>query len=112
MKEKRNQKRVTVNWAIRIHVHNKTVAGKAKNISLKGILIDCEDPIPLNRNVSMTIFPINCKPIDITGMPIWSNLYGLDLDRKGVTVCIGLSFIGLATQDQHLLKAVIEMYSD
>ena len=109
MNEKRNQKRVRVNWPIRLSVNDGTVEGLAQNISIEGLLVSCENPIPLDENISVTIFPTNCKPINVTGKPIWSNLYGLDLNKEKVTVCIGISFIELANKDRHILKAIIEM---
>lgn len=109
MDEKRKEKRVPVNWPIRLSGENGVVNGFVKNISLEGLLVCCEDPISLNENISIDIFPPNCKAINLVGKPVWSDLYGLDLNMDGATVCIGISFIQLAMKDRHILKAIIEM---
>ena len=108
MKEKRNQKRVKVNWKIRLSVNGRKVGGLVENISLEGLLVYCEDPIPLNEKISITIFPTNCKAINVKGKPMWSNFYGLDLSKERVPVCIGVSFIEIAMKDRHILKTIIE----
>ena len=109
MDERRKEKRVAVNWPIRLSANNGIVNGSVKNISLKGLLVLCENPIPLNENLSIDISPTNCKAINVIGKSIWSDLYGLDLNEENATVCIGVSFIELAMKDRHILKAIIEM---
>jgi hypothetical protein len=109
MDERRKEKRVAINWPIRLSANNGIVNGLVKNVSLEGLLVLCEDPIPLNENLPVTISPTNCKAISVIGKPIWSNAYGLDLNKESAAVCIGISFIELAMKERHILKAIIEM---
>ena len=109
MPEKRNQPRIEVNWPIQITAGNGPYEGIAKDINLKGICIQCKSPLHLEENISISIYPPNCKPINVIGKAVWSDCYALDLEEKNTTVCIGISFIELSVKDQHLLKEIIEM---
>ena len=109
MREKRKDPRIEVNWPIRVFADNKSIAGNAKDINLRGICILCKDPLRLEGNISIRIFPPNCKPINLVGKIAWSARYALDMDDNNVVVCIGLSFIELPIKDRHLLKEIIEI---
>jgi len=109
MTEKRKDPRVKVNWPIRAFVDNRSIEGIAKDINLKGICIQCKDPLHLEENIAISIFPPNCKSINVVGKAAWSDTYALDMDNNNVPVCIGLSFVELSFKDRHLLKAIIEI---
>ena len=109
MTEKRIGPRIEVNWPIRIFVGNRPIEAKIKNVNLKGICIRCKDPLQLEGNIPISIFPPNCKPINIVGKPIWSDCYALDTKNNNVPVCIGLSFVEISLKDRHILKEIIEM---
>ena len=109
MTEKRKDPRVKVNWPIRAFVDNRSIEGKTKDINLKGICIRCKDPFHSEGNISISIFPPNCKSIKVVGKTAWSDCYALDMDNNNVPVCIGLSFIELSVKDRHLLKEIIEI---
>ena len=109
MEEKRRDPRIEVNWPIRVFVDNKAIEGQTKDINLKGICIRCKGPLHLEGNISVSIFPPNCKPINVVGKAVWSDLYALDMDNNNLPVCIGLSFVELSAKDRHLLKQIIEI---
>jgi hypothetical protein len=107
MDEKRREPRIKVNWPIEAIAGNRSIDGTAKNITLKGIFVCCEEPLLLKRNISITIFPPNYKPINIIGKVVWSDSYALDLDEEKVPVCIGLSFIEISTENLSSLKEIV-----
>ena len=110
--EKRKEPRVEINWPIRAFVDNRAVEGKAKDISLNGIRIQFEKPVHLEGEISISIFPPSCKPINVIGKIAWSDLYGLDIDNDNIPVSIGLSFVEILVKDQHILKQIIEIPVD
>ena len=109
MIEKRKDPRIEVNWPIRAFVGNKSIEGKAKDINLKGMCIRCKSPIRMEEEISISIFPPNCKPINVIGKAVWSDFYGLDMDKNNIPVCIGVSFVELSVKNRYLLKEIIEM---
>jgi hypothetical protein len=109
MRDKRKEPRIEVNWPIRAFVGNRSIEGKAKNINLQGICIECKDPLHLEEKISISIFPPNCKPINVVGKAVWSDFYALDMDKDNVPLCIGVSFVELSVENQYLLKEIMEM---
>jgi hypothetical protein len=107
--EKRKEPRVQIDWPIRAFVDSSTIEGKTKDVSLHGICIQFNNPIHLEGETSISIFPPNCNPIDIIGKIVWSDLYALDMDNNNVPVCIGLSFVEISLKDRHILKEIIEI---
>jgi len=67
MRDKRKDPRIEVNWPIRVFVDNRPIEGKTKDINLKGICIRCKNPFPSEGNIAISIFPPNCKSINVVG---------------------------------------------
>ena len=109
MIEKRNDPKIEVNWPIRVLVDNRSIKGNIKDINLRGISIQCKDPINLEGNKTITIFPPNCKPINLVGKIARSDCYALDMKNSNLIVCIGLSFVELPNKDWYLLKKIIKI---
>ena len=55
--EKRKHPRYEVSWPITVFTDEGTIEGEAVNISLEGISICCEEPLPLKKNFRITIAP-------------------------------------------------------
>jgi len=108
MDERRSQPRIEVNWPIQVNSDNSCIEGITKNINLQGMCILCKEPLLLEENISISIFPPNCKSINVVGKIIWADFYALDL-KEETPVSIGLSFIKLSIKDRHLLKEIIDM---
>lgn len=109
MIEKRRDPRIEVNWPIRVFVEDRSFEGNTKNINLQGICIQCKTPFHLEGDISISIFPPNCKSIQVVGKTTWSDCYALDMDKNNEPVCIGLSFVKLAVKDRHILKEIIDI---
>ena len=109
MEERRKEPRIEVNWPIRVNINNKKIIGKARNISLKGIFIDCKEPYQLDGDIPITIMPPNSKPINVVGKIIWSAGYAMDMDNDNMMLSIGLSFVEISMKDRHILKDIIDI---
>jgi hypothetical protein len=109
MDEKRKEPRVAVNWPIKAFIDNETIEGKTKDISLNGICIQFENPINLKGEISISIFPPSCSPINLIGKIVWSDFYALDMDNDNIPVSMGLSFVEVLVEDQHILEEIIEV---
>jgi hypothetical protein len=59
--------------------------------------------------ISISIFPPSCKPINVIGKIAWSDFYALDMANDNIPISIGLSFVEILAKDQHILKEIIEI---
>lgn len=89
--EKRKHSRIKVNWPILIEVGGRTLACKAMNISSKGLYIHCEEQLPIDEIIYLSLAPEDHESIEFYGKVIWANLYGLGEEGK---VCgFGVLFV-------------------
>jgi hypothetical protein len=109
MEEKRKESRIKVNWPIRVNIDNKKIKGKARNISLKGIFIECKEPLQLDGVIHITIMPPSSKPINVVGKIMWSTGYAKDMDNDKMMRCVGLSFVEISSEDRPILKDIIDI---
>jgi hypothetical protein len=107
MNERRNQARIKVNWPIQIRTGNRSIEGIAKNVTLKGLFVSCLEALSMKENISISLLPPSCKPINIVGKIVWSDSYALDMNYNNVPVCIGLSFVEIPLKNRHILKEII-----
>jgi len=110
MDEKRKDPRIEINWPIEIFLDDRTIEGIAKNITLKGLFVCCEEPLSLKENYRISIFTPNNKALNIVGKAVWSTSYAMD--DKDTPVCIGLSFIRISTEDRQSLKEIIQITTE
>ena len=102
--ERRKQPRCEVKWPVAILTDQGTIEGEARNIGPGGIFIYCEEPLQLNEIFRMSIFPANHKAIEVTGKPVWSDLYGID--DRGKHVCMGVCFMETSDEDHRFLNDI------
>ena len=110
MTERRKAPRIKVNWPIEVSLDDRTIEGIAKNITLKGLFVCCDEPLSFEENYRISIFTHNHKAINVVGKPIWSDSYAKD--DKNAPVCIGLSFIKISTKNLHSLKEIIQIRTE
>ena len=91
MDEKRKEPRVEVNWPIKAFIDNRIIEGKTKDISLNGICIQFENPINLKGEISISIFPPSCSPINVIGKIVWSSTSTSTNDKPIETGMLSLS---------------------
>ena len=110
MDEKRREPRIKVNWPIEIFLGDRTIEGIAKNITLKGLFVCCEEPLSLKKDFRLLIFTPNKKAIDVIGKVVWSDAYAVDIDNNNAPVCVGLSFVEISTSSLNSLKEIVQNY--
>ncbi|MFC1820414.1 PilZ domain-containing protein [Thermodesulfobacteriota bacterium] len=83
------------------------IKGTVKNITLNGIFVCCKEPLVLDENYRLSIFPPNYEAINVVGKPLWSDSYALDSDEENAPVCIGIVFVKISTIDLDYLKDIL-----
>lgn len=106
--ERRRHVRVKIDWPVKVFADHGTVEGEAKNLSSEGIFLCCDEPLRLNETFRMSLSPPNHDAVGLTGMVIWSDLYGLD--EKNIPVCMGISFIQVTDKDREVIKELLSIY--
>ncbi|MBL7179588.1 MAG: PilZ domain-containing protein [Pseudomonadota bacterium] len=96
--EKRKHPRTEVRWPIKVDKHGEIIEGETRNIAADGISICCDEPLPLNEIVSISIEPLGQQPIEVYGKVVWSDVYGID--DKNKTYGIGICFVQISKQDR------------
>ena len=96
--EKRRHPRIEVEWPVIVSQGDDFIEGKTKNIAFDGISIFCEEPLPLDEIVSISIEPPEQQSMVISGKIIWSDIYGID--DQSTTYGIGLCFIKISDEDR------------
>jgi hypothetical protein len=105
--EKRRHPRIEVEWPAIVSKGDDFIEGEVKNIAFDGISICCEEPLPLDEIISISIEPTDQRSIVISGRVIWSDVYGID--EQNSTYGIGLCFVKISDQDH---SSYLELISD
>ena len=95
--ERRESPRIKINWPVNIIVDDEVIVGETVDIALDGIQITCDDPVPLNETLSMTIAPPDMALIKVTAKVVWSDLDGIDLANRAVGM--GVCFVEVSEDD-------------
>jgi c-di-GMP-binding flagellar brake protein YcgR len=106
--EKRKNPRVDVIWPIKVSTNDGQVKGETVNISLDGMSIYCNDPLPFNEALSISIEPLNQSVIELSGKVIWSDSYGMD---EGKSFAMGVSFLEINDEDRQRFVQFRELVS-
>ena len=80
--EKRKHSRINVRLPILIEAGGRTLACTAMNISSKGLYINCEERLPIDEIIYLSLRPEDHEFIEFYGKVIWSNFYGFDEEGK------------------------------
>ena len=96
--EKRRHPRIEVKWPVIVSKGDDFIEGETKNIAFDGLSISCEEPLPLDEIVSVSIEHPDKQSMVISGRIIWSDIYGID--DQNSTYGIGLCFIKISEQDR------------
>ena len=106
--EKRKNPRVEVRWPIKVSMDKDLVEGETVNISIDGMSIYCDDPLPLNEVLRISIEPLNQSVIELAGKVIWSDSYGMD---EGKSFAMGVSFLEISEDDRHRFNQFRDLVS-
>lgn len=101
--EKRQYPRKKVKWPVHVFTHDGPVNGESRDISVQGLSLCCEEPVPLNRVLSIKISPPNHASIRVQAKVVWSTRYGIDMNDR-TYVCIGVCLVSISDQDRQYLE--------
>lgn len=96
--EKRRHPRIKVEWPVIVSKGDDFIEGETKNIAFDGIAICCEEPLPLDEIVSISIEPDEQQSIVVSGKVVWSDVYGLD--DQNITYGVGVCFVKISDEDR------------
>lgn len=96
--DRRNQPRVEVSWPIKILSDGGEIEGEVTNISSEGLFVCCDDPLPLNVTLPMSILPPDHEVVEVKGKIVRSDFYGLD--EEGAPIGIGISLVEVSEEDR------------
>ena len=103
--DRRKSPRIDIRWPISIQTDQGVVSGETVNISSEGVSICCDEPIPLDQILKISILPPDHEMIEISGRITWSDLCGIDTENT--TVGIGLCFMEISKADKEYFTQVV-----
>ena len=103
--DKRQHKRSSINWPVKVHSEDKLIDGETKNISDSGILISTNKPLRFNDDYIISLFPPHADVLELHGTVVWSDLYGID--PSDTVYDIGICFIKVSENELHKLKSIV-----
>jgi Tfp pilus assembly protein PilZ len=83
--------------------------GTSMHFSERGVLIECQQPLPLNSKVKVVLqFPGLKNIIELQGEVVWTNIYGPSdaLSPRGM----GVKFLGVERDTERLLADMSGKY--
>ena len=104
--EKRRYPRKKMKWPVHVLTNDGPVNAESRNISVQGLFLRCEQPVPLDKVLSIMISPPNHASILVEAKMIWSNRYGIDMDDQ-TYVCIGVCLVSISDQDRQYLESMM-----
>ena len=96
--ENRRHPRVKVEWPVIVSKGDDFIEGETKNIAFDGISVCCEEPLPLDEIISISIEPDGQQSIVVSGKVIWSDVYGID--DQSTTYGVGVCFVKISDEDR------------
>ena len=103
--ERRKEPRVEVSWLAEIFLDDRSVEAEVQNITVDGLYLCCEEPLPYKEMLRMAIYPEGQGSIEIAGKIVWSDFYAVD--EKQSAVCLGISFVEIPEEDRQRLVAAL-----
>jgi Tfp pilus assembly protein PilZ len=86
-----------------------TGRGTSMHFSERGVLIECQEPLPLNSKLKVVLqFPGFKTTIELQGEVVWTNIYGPNdaLSPRGM----GVKFLGVERDTERLLADMSGKY--
>ena len=103
--DKRQHKRTSINWPIEIHSEEKPIDGETRNVSESGILISTKEPLRLNEDYIISLFPPDADVLELHCTVVWSDLYGID--PSNTVYGVGICFVKVSENELHKLESIM-----
>ena len=105
--EKRQHPRTEIRWPIKIDKGGEIIEGETRNVAIDGISICCDEPLAIDDVVNISIEPQDQQSIEVYGKVIWSDVYGLDDQKKAYGV--GVCFVQIAKDDRSRYHEIVSI---
>jgi len=107
--ENRMCPRVNARWPLTVLSKHRRIEGETRNISVSGVLIQCDEPLYQNEFLRLALEPPRKMPIWVSGEVVWSDSDRSHEDAKNYAM--GFSFVEISEVDQVLLKDLVSLAS-
>ncbi len=104
--DKREHPRSEVRWPISVSMEGSTIDGETMDISVSGISIYCDDPLPLNQTFQISIMPPDQPAIEVAGRVVWSDCYGID---EETTFGMGVCLVEISDEDRDRFNELVSV---
>ena len=108
--DRRESTRREVCWPISVNTDQGRISGETVNISGGGLSIACDEPVPMDEDLKISIMPPDHRIIEVSGKITWSDLFGIGDDDKAVGM--GLCFLEISEEDREFLVQAANDNSD
>lgn len=108
--EKRQHPRFDIVWPVEIHLKDEIIEGETVNISMEGISLHSDDPLPLNEVFRILIRPHDQQVVEISGKVVWSDVYGIGQGDE--TYGMGICFVEVSDQNLAVYKELISIFDE
>jgi uncharacterized protein (TIGR02266 family) len=103
MEHRRSDRRYERHVAIDITYEGQSWSTHTRNISLGGVFVDCERPLPFGARVGLSFrVPTQAEPVTVDGQVRWVET------EEGAVRGIGIRFEGLRARDVWALNKFFE----
>ncbi len=102
---RRQHKRTSINWPIKVHSEDKLIDGETRNVSESGILISTKEPLRLNEDYLISLFPPDADVLELHCTVVWSDLYGID--QSDTVYGVGICFVKVSENELYKLKNIV-----
>jgi len=103
--ERREHDRIGVRWPVTVLTNNRIIQAETRNVTVNGIFICSEEPLPLNDIFPIRISPPNYQIVEVSGKVIWSDRYAID--DQNIAYGSGICFVKVSNADRHLLNDLL-----
>jgi hypothetical protein len=103
--ERRKSPRIEVEWPITLSNRLSRIEGATLNISADGVSFCSEAPVRLEEDYHIVIHPPGHRDVEVSGNVTWSDLYGMDEEKK--TFCMGVCFLEIPDEDRMFIEDMI-----
>lgn len=111
--ERRRSERKKAAWPVNIRVDDQIVTGETVDVSIDGMYINADDPVPLNETLTMTITPPTQDLIAVTAKVVWSDLDAIDTENpENRVVGIGLCFVEISEEDLQKFETAYDDHTE
>jgi hypothetical protein len=108
--DRRESSRRDICWPISVDTDQGRISGETVNISGGGLSIACDEPVPMDEVLKISIMPPDHRIIEVSGKITWADLSGIDDEDKAVGM--GVCFLEISEEDQAFLIRTANAHPD